>query len=259
MLYWRTFLLGTCMAALGACSSSSTTDNSGGSGGSSSGDTGGTGANGTGGTATGGSGGTAGATGGAAGTTASGGAAGAGASGGADGGTANPGCQPLCDAIVAASCSKGPTMQGCLWTCKTLTSSSTCDPKAEAYFDCVKTNGVQCDAAGNPTSKTCGIAWLQAINCATTENPNPAMVGPCNTYCDKVVAANCQLNGTKDECSSNCKWLGATGTGCDDEWGAFLTCANSASFNCVLGFATAQGCGSEFTAYTKCANAAGKP
>ena len=148
-------------------------------------------------------------------------------------------------------------MKGCLLTCKQLTSAATCDPTGLAYMACVKKNGVTCNAAGDPVAKGCGVDYLKAINCAVKENPNPAIVKPCSDYCDKVVAANCPGNGTKDECESNCKWLGATGTGCDDEWTTFLNCAIPKTFSCVLGFAVAPGCGADFTAYTKCIDNAG--
>lgn len=269
----RTLSVGALVTVLVACGSDSDT-NGGGSTGGGGGGAGGTGATsggggsgGQAGSTSGGSGGAPGGTGGVggsggvAGSAGTGAVAGTGGSGGSGGtgGTANPGCEPLCNAIVAANCNSGPTQAGCLLTCKTLTSSASCDSSADAYFACVNDKGVQCNAAGEPVSPGCGIEWLKAIDCAVTESPNPAMVAPCATYCDKVVAANCPNNGTLAECNSNCKWLGATGTGCDDEWGSYLTCANAANFICVVGFAAAQGCGQAFTAYTKCVDAAGNP
>lgn len=256
----------TLVALLCACGKSESTDGSGGAGG---GSTGGTGTGGSAGAA--GSGGAAAGSGGAAGTGGSGtggsgtggsgtGGSGTGGSGtgGGDGGTTTDECQPLCTAIVGAACKSGPTLSSCLLTCKALTSSSKCDPSANAYFVCAKKSGIKCNALDDPYAPGCGLDWLKAIDCATTENPNPAMVTPCASYCKKVVAAGCPNNGTEAECNSNCKWAGATGTGCDDEWSAFLTCANAASFSCFLGYAAAQGCGSQFTAYSKCINAAGK-
>nr|HMR04562.1 hypothetical protein [Polyangiaceae bacterium] len=187
------------------------------------------------------------------------GSAGAAGSAGSGGGTANAGCKDLCSSMVGAGCANGPTSDGCLLTCKTLTSSTKCDTTSNAYMACVKSKGVTCNAAGDPVATGCGIDYLKAIDCAVKENPNPAIVAPCATYCGKVKTAACPSNGTEAECNSNCKWLGATGTGCDDEWGAFLTCANGANFSCLLGYAVAQGCGSQFAAYTKCVDAAGKP
>ncbi len=187
------------------------------------------------------------------GTTGSGG----GGTGGSGGSAVNPNCEPLCTDIVAAGCAEGPTMDGCLLTCKALTSSATCDPSAQDYFDCVDTAGVECNAAGEPISLGCGDEWLIAIGCAVNENPNPAIEGSCDSYCDAVVAAGCPGNGTKDECYSNCLWLGATGTGCDGEWSTFLDCANNTTFICIAGFAAAQGCGPDFQAYRDCIDAAG--
>jgi len=246
-----------------ACGGSDSNDGSGGAS---------SGGGGSGGSATGGSGGASGAagaaTGGASGSggisgaggSATGGSGGAatGGSGGSGGSSTTDQCQPLCDAIVAAKCSSGPTLAGCLLTCKALTSSASCNPTADAYFACAKQSGIKCTAGGEAYAQGCGLDWLKAIDCATTANPNPAIVTPCANYCKKVVAANCPANGTEAECNSNCKWAGATGTGCDDEWGSYLTCANAANFSCLLGYAVAQGCGTTFTAYTKCINAAGK-
>lgn len=250
------YLIGVFLCAA-ACGGNESSDGGGGSGGSGGSATGG--GAGSGGSA--GKGGSAGATGGSAGSS-SGGSAGSssGGSGGSsgDGGSATDNCDPLCNAIVAKACSSGPTLAGCLLTCKALTSSSKCDPTANAYFACAKQSGIQCTAGGEAYAPGCGLDWLKAIDCATTENPNPAIVAPCSTYCDKVVAAGCPNNGTKAECNSNCKWFGATGTGCDDEWSTFLTCANAANFSCLFGYAVAQGCGTQFTAYSKCINAAGK-
>jgi hypothetical protein len=241
--------------SLGACSGESSTNGSGGSstGGSSTGGSS-TGGSNTGGGNTGGAAGSA--TGGAAGS-ATGGAAGSATGGTGGGGGVNPGCDPLCTSLVGANCTNGPTQGGCLLTCKALTSSSTCDTKADAYFNCVKGTTVECNALGDPVAKGCGIQYLQAINCATTENPNPAIVQPCSDYCTKLVAKACGAN-TTDECNSNCKWLGATGTGCDDEWSTYLTCANAANFVCIGQYGSPVGCGTQFKAYSDCIKAAGQ-
>ena len=243
------------LTTLGACGSS--TENTQATGGSSGGGSGGTSS---GGTSSGGAAGTAGSGGAAAGSggVSGGGGISSGGAGGSGGTTATGECQPFCEAVTGAACSGGPTMAGCLLTCKTLTSSAKCDPTASTYFGCVKKSGVMCNAAGDPYGPGCGVDYLKAVDCATTENPNPAMVTPCADYCKKLTAANCQNSGTEAECNSNCKWLGAKGTGCDDEWGTFLTCTESAKFSCLLGYAVAQGCGSQFTAYSKCIDAAGK-
>jgi hypothetical protein len=253
-------LVSTLAFAIGACGGSDSSSNSGGTGGS------GTGGSGTGGAAGSSSGGAAGSsTGGTAGSS-TGGTAGSstgGTAGSSSGGTAGAGggvgdkCDPLCSAIVAANCTNGPTESGCLVTCKALTSSSTCDQKANTYFDCVAGTTVTCNAAGDPAAQGCGLQYLAAIGCAVQESPNQALVAPCSDYCDSVVTANCANNGTKDQCNTNCLWAGVTGTGCDDEWGAFLTCANGKTLTCVAGYAAAPGCGTAFTAYTQCMKAAG--
>lgn len=197
-----------------------------------------------------------GAAGGSSGTTGSGGTSGA---AGADAGTTTPRCSPLCTSFTSAACTNGPTRAGCLLTCRALTSSAACDDKANAYFDCAAGTTVQCTANGEPVAQGCGVQYLQAIACAVTEKPNPSIAQPCSDYCDKVVAASCPNNGTKPECSTNCLWAGATGTGCDDEWLTYLNCANGAQTSCLLGFAVFQGCGPAFRAYSACINAAGGP
>ncbi|MEZ4226929.1 MAG: hypothetical protein R3B13_38665 [Polyangiaceae bacterium] len=251
-------MTGVCVAFAG-CSSNTEGNGSGGSAGAA-----GSGATSSGGSA--GSGAAAGSAGssGTAGSAGSGGAAGssgaagnAGAAGSGGGTQANARCAELCSAIVGANCSGGPTSAGCLVTCKTLTSSANCDTAGLKYMDCVKANGVQCNGAGDPVSQGCGLDYLAAIGCAVKEDPNPAVVTPCATYCGKVVATSCPNSANESDCNTNCRWAGATGTGCDDEWGAYLTCANAATFSCVLGFAVPQGCGSAFTTYSKCVNNAG--
>jgi len=178
---------------------------------------------------------------------------------GTGGGSVSGRCESFCEDLVAANCSDGPTMDGCMLTCLALTSAATCDPTATDYFDCVDAAGIECNPAGDPIAQGCGDEWLLAIDCAVTENPNPAIEGPCDSYCDDIVAAGCPSNGTKEECYANCLWLGATGTGCDDEWSTFLTCADTATFSCLLGYAVAEGCGPDFQAYTDCIDAAGNP
>jgi len=213
-----------------------------------------------------GSGGSAGGAGGRAGS-GTGGAAGgrggtAGASGGAagaDAGTTTPRCDPLCTSFTSAACASGPTRAGCLLTCRALTSSAACTDRAKAYFDCAAGPTIQCNANGEPVAQGCGVQYLQAIGCAVTETPNPGVVAPCSDYCDKVVVQSCPNNGAKPECTTNCLWAGATGTGCDDEWLAYLDCANAAQASCLLGFAVFQGCGVAFRAYSACINAAGGP
>lgn len=173
------------------------------------------------------------------------------------GGSANARCDAFCDELVAAMCSNGPTLAGCLLTCEALTSTEVCDPSANAYFDCVDGTAITCNAAGDPVAEGCGLVYLVAIGCAVGENPNPAIVQPCADYCDAIDVASCPGNGTVDECNTNCVWLGATGTGCDDEWGTYLTCANAANISCLLGFAVAEGCGGELETYYDCVDAAG--
>lgn len=213
------------------------------------------------GSTSGGTGGVAGSASGGTGATATGGAAGsaggAGAGGAAGSGSVGDRCDPLCDALVAASCQDGPTRSGCLVTCKALTSASACDPKASAYFDCADAATIECNAQNEPVARGCGLDWLAAIGCAVQESPNQALVQPCDSYCDAVVAANCGSNGTKDQCNTRCLWAGVTGTGCDDEWGTFLDCANGVTLSCLAGYAIAPGCGTEFNAYRQCMQAAG--
>ena len=180
-----------------------------------------------------------------------------GAGGGGSNHTGSPGCEPLCQDFASSGCSDSPTYDGCMVTCLALTSSSACDASADAYFSCTSAIDVTCDAAGKPHFPGCGDEYLIAVGCAVTENPNPAIEQPCDANCDNVVAAACEYNGTKSECYTNCMWLGATGTGCSDEWATYLDCANAVTMECLLGFAVAPGCGTEFAAYSSCIDAAG--
>lgn len=148
-------------------------------------------------------------------------------------------------------------MQGCLLTCKALTSSAVCDDKANDYFDCADATAFECNAQGEPIAPGCGVKYLVAVDCAVKENPNPAIVDPCAEYCDAIAAANCPNNGTKEDCNTNCLWFGATGTGCDDEWSTYLDCANSVTLTCMLGYAVAVGCGPDWQTYRACIDAAG--
>jgi hypothetical protein len=157
---------------------------------------------------------------------------------------------------VGAECENGPTMEGCLLTCKVLTSADACDEKAQTYFDCVDENGVTCNGAGDPVAESCGLAWLDAIGCAVTESPNPNVVEPCGEYCGNIADAACPNNGTEQDCNTGCLWSGAKGTGCADEWMTYLDCANAANWSCLFGFAIAEGCGPDYTAYTSCINEA---
>ena len=155
-------------------------------------------------------------------------------------------------AVVAAGCSSGPTLDACMLTCTALTSSESCDALGNAYFDCVDGVEITCDAGGDPVAPSCGLQYLLAIDCAVHSNPNPDVVEPCASYCGHVQDAACPNNAPEDECSTNCLWFGASGTGCGDAWLEFLGCANAASFACVLGFAVAEGCGEPFQAYSQC-------
>jgi hypothetical protein len=228
------------LALLAACESSSSSGGGGSAGTASSGD-GGSGA--TGGSAAGGGG--------------SGGEATGGSGGG--GGSGSPRCEPLCQTLAGSGCDSAPVEENCLVTCLMLTSSSACEATADDYFDCTEAATVDCNAAGEAYFPGCGDEWLVAIDCAVNENPNPAIEQPCDDYCDKIVAANCPQNGTKDECYTNCLWFGAGGTGCDDELSTYLSCANDSMTEmiCIAGYAVAVGCGPAWTAYTDCMNAVG--
>lgn len=207
----------------------------------------GTGVGGEGGSATAGVGGTGGASGGAAGT-------GGVATGGTGTGTSDR-CPDFCDDLVNSGCSDAPTTEGCNLTCKSLASSDNCNTPATEYFDCVESATLTCNAQGAVVAMGCELSYLAAIGCAVNENPNPAIEGKCDTYCTELVAQNCpNSTSIKSECVTNCLWLGATGTGCDDEWTTYVDCANAASWTCLLGFASPQMCGMEYLSYTQCIN-----
>lgn len=182
-----------------------------------------------------------------------------GAGGGGAGGntTGSPNCEPLCEELSTSGCDDAPTYDGCMLTCLSLTSSSACVPSANDYFDCADATSVECASWGDPYFPGCGDEWLVAIDCAVTENPNPAIQQPCGDYCDTVEALGCEFNNPRDECYTNCLWLGNTGTGCDDEWATYLDCANGVTMECLLGFAVAPGCGPDWDAYWQCINQVG--
>jgi hypothetical protein len=155
---------------------------------------------------------------------------------------------------VGAGCDNDLTMDGCLLTCQSLTSAESCDPTAHAYFDCVEGTTIECDAQGGAYALGCGVDWIAAIGCAVTEDPNPAIVEPCSEYCGNIAAEACANSSTEDDCNVNCRWLGNTGSGCDDEWQTYLDCANAASWSCLLGFAVPAMCGEPYAAYWECIN-----
>jgi len=142
-------------------------------------------------------------------------------------------------------------------TCQALTSAPECDQTGLAYFDCTKGKTASCNAAGDPEVTACATAYTAAIDCAANASPNPAIESACATYCDGVAAKGCEKSAPKSECNTNCRWAGATGIGCDSEWGNFLDCANSHALACVAGYAISALCGAEFKVYTKCMNSAG--
>ncbi|GMV18507.1 MAG: hypothetical protein AMXMBFR56_67310 [Polyangiaceae bacterium] len=186
----------------------------------------------------------------------SGGASSGGASSGGAGGISDR-CDGACNIAVAAGCANGLTKASCLLSCKALTSAPKCDPTGTAYFDCIDGKTATCNGAGDPEVAGCGIAYLNAVNCAVGENPNPDVVDPCVTYCDGIAAKGCANSAPKADCNTNCLWAGAKGIGCDDEWTTFLACANSHALTCVAGYAVSLACGAEFKVFTKCVNAAG--
>ena len=98
---------------------------------------------------------------------------------------------------------------------------------------------------------------LVAIDCAVTENPNPAIETPCRDVCEAIEAADCGLNKPRNECYTDCLWLGNTGTGCDGEWATYVDCANNVTLECLVGFAVAPGCGGDWDAYWQCINNVG--
>lgn len=183
------------------------------------------------------------------------GGGGGGGSGGSGGGDLAARCEPACTAAVSKGCQNTGTKEGCLLTCKALTSASKCDATGNAYFDCAETHTVSCNPAGEPFVDGCSIEYLNAVNCAVSEQPNPDIVEPCAKLCGSVIKAACASTPSLDECKSNCLWAGATGVGCDSQWEAYLSCANNVTLACFV-VAFAPGCGPLLNAYTKCVNAA---
>ncbi len=163
-------------------------------------------------------------------------------------------CDAACEALVAADCSNGLTMEGCLVTCQALTSADACDESANAYFDCTDTAEILCDGSGAAYAQGCGVQYLIAIGCAVTEDPNPDIVEPCTDHCTIVAESGCGLANTFDDCMVDCQWLGATGTGCDDEWAGYLACTTQAQWGCLLGFPVPEMCGEPYVDYYACIN-----
>ena len=128
-------------------------------------------------------------------------------------------CDAFCERWLAAGCDEDWTMGGCMLTCESLTSADACNASANTYLDCAEDTTIECDAAGTTYAVGCGLQWLDAIECAVTESPNPAIVEPCAEYCGNVQAAGCPANGPESDCNIACLWSGNTGVGCDTEWG----------------------------------------
>jgi hypothetical protein len=163
-------------------------------------------------------------------------------------------CEPACAAAVQAGCSGTPTKNGCMLTCKALTSSPSCDPTGKAYFDCIDGKTFTC-IADEAAVQECGQEYTDAIACAAAADPNPAIDVPCTDYCGKIIARGCLVTPTADDCKWNCAWAGATGIHCDQEWLTYLNCANADTLACFLGHAVSPGCANEFKAYSACINA----
>lgn len=192
-------------------------------------------------------------------TAAGGGAGGSGGDGGGAGGSAAVGgaaarCQSFCDAVTYLSCPEGPTKSSCLLSCQMMTPSPKCDPTGNTFFQCAEVNGIKCNILGKPVANNCDDQWMDAIRCAVNESPNAAMVDPCKTYCEKVDALKCLASPTVEDCNTSCMWLGTKGTGCEDKWGTYLSCANLGTLKCP---ATAPACDSDLNAYSTCLKNAG--
>lgn len=182
------------------------------------------------------------------------GSADSGDSTGGGGPTANERCTPFCDELVATNCDNGLTTEGCLLWCESLTSAQACEATAHEYFDCVDGETLVCNGAGDAVAPGCAVDYLVAIECAVTENPNPAIVEPCMEHCGLIQDAACPNNGELDQCLTNCLWSGNTGLGCDGEWTTYVECFNQSNVSCVLGFAIGEGCGPDYQAYLACLN-----
>ncbi|MBW2454948.1 MAG: hypothetical protein JRI68_10570 [Deltaproteobacteria bacterium] len=177
--------------------------------------------------------------------------------GGGSHGTGSDRCEPLCQQLSVTSCDHTVGYDGCMLTCLSLTSAAACSSEADNYFDCTQGKPVQCSSWGDPYFQGCGDEYLIAVDCAVSEDPNPAMEQPCDEFCDNKVNTGCASDNPKSECYTNCQWLGATGTGCDDEWMTYLDCANAATWSCVLEYAVPQGCGPDWMSYYDCLDAVG--
>jgi hypothetical protein len=166
-------------------------------------------------------------------------------------------CEPICNELASSGCANDPSYDSCTVSCLSLTSTSACRPAADDYFDCANAATVECTADGAAYYPNCGDEWLIAIGCAVTHNPNPAIEEPCSDYCDSFAAAECENSNSKDVCTTNCLWAGATGTGCDDEWLDYITCVGSVDAECLAGYAYGPGCGEDYLAYWACIDAVG--
>ena len=89
--------------------------------------------------------------------------------------------------------------------------------------------------------------------CIVGIEPDPELVEPCEDYCDKAAAADCENAENLADCVSGCTLFGATDFPCSQSWNPVLTCSEGATFECDNnGKAVPTGCGVQLLLFGAC-------
>ena len=140
----------------------------------------------------------------------------------------------------------------CLVRCGVLGSKEECDTEYAAFAECLETAEFGCNADGQVSVTGCEGTAAAAVGCIAGIEPDPALVTPCEDYCETAVQAQCEKT-EEVSCVNGCTLFGAQDFACSDQWKDVLACADGATFECDNnGDAIPSGCDTEVLAFSVC-------
>jgi hypothetical protein len=162
------------------------------------------------------------------------------------------GCTAWCASVVAANCSKKTTEPDCVFGCRAIAGSATCNERYKQLFACAQGATFACSKEGDAVPQGCEAKYAQAALCVLG-HPDESLQAPCKGYCDRAEAAACPNSVPSSECVYGCEVQSSVVPTCTTDWKTFVSCAQTAEVQCnAKGDPSPDACAASYLKYVAC-------
>ncbi|HVY31723.1 MAG TPA: hypothetical protein VHB79_34545 [Polyangiaceae bacterium] len=171
--------------------------------------------------------------------------------------TVKEGCKDYCAGEIAAACDD-TKLDDCVFGCRAVSGSPTCNGKYKDLLECAKGKTFTCNKDGDAIPEGCQVQYAQAALCVLG-NPDESLAKPCKAYCDAAEAAACTNTTPSGECTYGCQVTSSLVAQCAADWKVFVDCAATAEVTCNdSGDPSPNACAAPYLKYLACFVEAGQ-